>query len=233
MYSLLAFDLDGTLANTESISIPSMLRFLPEYGIHLTPEAWYATYHGMSGQSLLDKLNAAFGTQMVWSEFYPRRYAHIARVFREDGVEPAPGMLQMVRRLAAAGHQMCIVSNSSPERVALTLEVVKGQRAAGLMLPQMFAGHVVSATDPAHPTRRAKPEPDSYLAAAEKYKCAPAQCVALEDSVVGVTAAVRAGFTVWGYAGLGHAPAQTAEALREAGAHRVLTHWDEMVVGPR
>jgi beta-phosphoglucomutase-like phosphatase (HAD superfamily) len=227
-FTLYAFDLDGTLADTESQSIPSMVAFLTEYGIHLTREEWLTTYHGMSGQPLLDKLNAAYGTTMVWAEFYPRRYAHISKLFREKGVEPAPGMLQMVRRLAAAGQQLCIVSNSSPERIALTLEVIKGQRAAGVMLPALFEGHIISAIDPATPNRRAKPTPDAYLAAAAHYRATPASCLAVEDSAAGVTSGVEAGFTVWGYVGLAHNPTEAAEKLRAAGAHHILTHWDEL-----
>jgi beta-phosphoglucomutase-like phosphatase (HAD superfamily) len=38
-----------------------------------------------------------------------------------------------------------------------------------------------------------KPAPDVYLAAASRLGAAPAECVAIEDSAVGVAAAVAAG----------------------------------------
>ena len=38
-----------------------------------------------------------------------------------------------------------------------------------------------------------KPEPDIYLMAAEKLQMKPSQCIAIEDSPVGISAAVDAG----------------------------------------
>lgn len=226
-YALIAFDLDGTLINSEARTIPSLLRLLSShYGLHLTVEDWLATYHGMSGPKLLAKLNADHGTALEWEEFYPRRFAVLEDDVREHGFEPAPGMLQMLRRVVAMGQQICIVSNSSPERIALSLELTHGQRQHGIILPSLFEGHIFAATDPAVPSRQSKPAPDAYLAAAAYYKANPAECLAIEDSTTGVHAAVAAGFTCWGYTGLNHAP-NAAENLTAAGATRIFNHWDE------
>ena len=41
--------------------------------------------------------------------------------------------------------------------------------------------------------QKAKPEPDAFLAAAQKLGLAPSRCVVIEDTYKGVLAAVRAG----------------------------------------
>jgi beta-phosphoglucomutase-like phosphatase (HAD superfamily) len=227
-YALIAFDLDGTLADTESFSVPNLLAlFQSHYGLHLTREQWFATYHGMSGPSLLAKLNADHGTQLIWEEFAPRRQAALEKVIRERGIEPMPGVFQMLRRVAASGQQIALVSNSNPTRIGLTLEFINGQRQHGVLLPALFDNHIFSGTDPAHPTRQSKPAPDVYLAVAAYYQVNPAQCLALEDSPTGVQAAVAAGFICWGYTGAAAHAAELGPKLSAAGAAKILTHWDE------
>jgi beta-phosphoglucomutase-like phosphatase (HAD superfamily) len=227
-YPLIAFDLDGTLADTESFSIPNLLELLAQhYRLHLTAAQWFAHYHGMSGPSLLTKLNANHGTQLVWEEFAPRRLAALEKVIRERGVAPLPGMLQMLRRVVGSGQQVALVSNSNPARIALTLEHIQGQRQHGVLLPQIFAGHIFSGTDPAHPHRPSKPAPDVYLATAAAYQATPGSCLAVEDSPSGVAAAVAAGFICWGYVGAAAHPPEAAAHLKAAGAAHILQHWDE------
>lgn len=40
---------------------------------------------------------------------------------------------------------------------------------------------------------KGKPEPDIYLKACSKFNRKPEECIAIEDSINGVTAAIRAG----------------------------------------
>lgn len=231
IFKLIAFDLDGTLADTESFSIPNLLELLANhYGLHLTASQWFTAYHGMSGPSLLAKLNADHGTQLTWEEFAPRRQSALEKVIRERGIEPMPGVFQMLRRVASSGQQLALVSNSNPTRIGLTLEFINGQRQHGVLLPALFAGHIFSGTDPSHPQRHSKPAPDVYLAAAAYYQVNPAQCLALEDSVTGVQAAVAAGFTCWGYTGAAPHTAELSAKLSAAGAAKILNHWDEFQV---
>jgi beta-phosphoglucomutase-like phosphatase (HAD superfamily) len=58
-----------------------------------------------------------------------------------------------------------------------------------------------------------KPAPDVYLAAAQTFDVAPARCIAVEASLPGAQAGVRAGMTVYGYAAL-----TDPRLLKEAGA---------------
>lgn len=225
---LIAFDLDGTLADTESLSLPSAVATMREaFGVPVTLEYWYENLHGLAGQALMQAIEQQFGITIDFQDYLTRRAAMVPDMF-SGGVQPAAGMLQVLRNLVVQGHQLCICSNSQPERIKLTLTHITGQHSAGINLPAMFEGHVFSATG-ANGQGKAKPAPDVYLGAAMTYAAKPQFCVAVEDSPVGVIAAVAAGFTCLAYTGLGRHPEKDAIALRESGAHHVFSHWDEFL----
>ena len=82
-------------------------------------------------------------------------------------------------------------------------------------LTALFGGRVFTADIVSDP----KPHPAVYLAAARGFGVDPAQCVAVEDSVTGVTAAAAAGMTVLGFIGGGHIAPGQAQRLLDAGAY--------------
>jgi HAD superfamily hydrolase (TIGR01509 family) len=101
------------------------------------------------------------------------------------GVEPMPGVIELLDALAEHGLPLGLATNSGREFATRAL------RAAGIY--ERFAA-VVSAED----VERPKPAPDVYLAAAAELGADAADCVALEDSETGVAAAKAAGMTVVG-----------------------------------
>jgi HAD superfamily hydrolase (TIGR01509 family) len=94
-----------------------------------------------------------------------------------------PGAVELLEALRASGVPVGLATNSGREFATRAL------RAAGIY--DRFDA-VVSAEDVARP----KPAPDVYVAAAEAIGAEPGECVALEDSETGVTAAKAAGMTV-------------------------------------
>jgi beta-phosphoglucomutase-like phosphatase (HAD superfamily) len=75
---------------------------------------------------------------------------------------------------------------------------------------------------------RGKPAPDVYLHAAQQLGIDPRACVAVEDSVNGVTSALSAGMVVVGFTGGGHCPPHQGELLRGAGAVHIAAHMDQL-----
>jgi beta-phosphoglucomutase-like phosphatase (HAD superfamily) len=75
---------------------------------------------------------------------------------------------------------------------------------------------------------RGKPAPDLFLFAAEKVRVAPADCLVVEDSVHGVTAARAAGMEVIGFCGGSHCRPGHAERLLSAGCNRVFAGMNEV-----
>ena len=80
----------------------------------------------------------------------------------------------------------------------------------------------------ARQVRHGKPAPDLFLFAAARMGVAPARCLVIEDSVVGVRAARAAGMAVAGFHGASHASDGYADALRRAGADVLFADMDQL-----
>lgn len=102
------------------------------------------------------------------------------------GVPARPGALELLGRLRDEGLALGLASNSQREFVERTLAV------AGLLDGAFDA--IVCGDEVEHP----KPAPDIYLQACLQLDAAPQECVALEDSPIGVAAAADAGLLVIG-----------------------------------
>jgi HAD superfamily hydrolase (TIGR01509 family) len=103
----------------------------------------------------------------------------------DHGVEPMPGIVELLGALRDAGVPVGLASNS------VTGFVGRALREGGLD----GAFDVIVTSDA---VARPKPAPDVYLAAAAALGAEPGECVALEDSQTGVAAARAAGMVVIG-----------------------------------
>ena len=96
--------------------------------------------------------------------------------------------MDVLEKLAADGVPYCVASSGSHERIRV------GHRTTGL--DRWFDDErIFSSQD----VGRGKPAPDLFLYAAERMGVAPERCVVVEDSPLGVRAAVAAGMDVYGF----------------------------------
>ena len=101
----------------------------------------------------------------------------VAKV-RDHGVRIMPGAADLVAAVAAAGLPYALVTSSQRRFVDAVLD------RTGLRFPAVVTGTDVT---------RSKPDPEPYLLAAGRLDVPPSQCLVLEDSITGVTAAEAAG----------------------------------------
>jgi HAD superfamily hydrolase (TIGR01509 family) len=104
----------------------------------------------------------------------------------------------------------CVASSATLDRIRVSLET------AGLV--RFFEPYLFSAND----VPRGKPAPDLFLHVAAKMEAHPRECIVVEDSPVGVAAAVAAGMTPIGFVGNSHVQPQLPAQLAAAGARVVI-----------
>jgi len=181
------FDFDGVLADSEGLHVAALEDFLARRGLAL-PDEDLRPLMGLDQLQTWRWIEARLGLPIDLAAD-TREYARlvVAR-FATDLVE-MPGARALVAALADAGHPLAVASSSEVEVVEAGL--------AGLELRDRFAA-VVTRDD----VMRTKPDPEPYLTAARRLGAElgaePADCVAIEDSPPGATAARATGMFVVG-----------------------------------
>jgi|SRR3954468_24178852 HAD superfamily hydrolase (TIGR01509 family) len=204
---LVIFDCDGVLVDSEILACEVQARAITSYGLALTGKEVAARFLGISAKDMRTAVELDLGRPLP-DDHEKRCGEELFDQFRRE-LKPVAGMVEVVQDLAAAGHARCVASSSSPERIALALEVTG--------LRDLFGSYVFSSTMVA----RGKPAPDLFLFAAEAMGAASACCTVIEDSVSGIKAARSAGMRAIGFSGGAHCgPAHGTELVR-AGAHQV------------
>ncbi|WP_458759106.1 HAD family hydrolase [Afipia sp. TerB] len=200
-YSLVIFDCDGVLVDSEVISCRVHAEVLTRHGYPITPDEVRQRFLGRSARDANLDIERELGRPLPEAYDTERRSALLAAL--TEGVEAIPYIHEVLDTLTIAA---CVASSGAHDKIFTTLS------RAGLY--QRFAPHIFSAAQVA----RSKPAPDLFLFAAQEMQAAPDRCVVIEDSLSGVTAARAAGMTAIGFTGGSHCRGGDAESLRQAGA---------------
>ena len=204
--SLLIFDCDGVLVDSEIIAFDVLAQMLAGLGRPMSLSESRGRFMGRRTPEVLAEIEADIG-RPIPADTGVRMKALLFDRLRNE-LRAVEGVKEAIAHLP---WPICVASSSSPERIALSLEVTG--------LAPLFGTHVFSAEQVAH----GKPAPDLFLLAARSMRAAPGETIVIEDSPAGVTAARRAGMGVIGFAGASHADADLSKALHAAGAAVVLT----------
>jgi HAD superfamily hydrolase (TIGR01509 family) len=198
--ALIIFDCDGVLVDSERISNGVLARALTKEGTETTLAEARRDYQGLLLEDVVLRAQARAGRTLPdgWLAGYERDRE---RAFRRE-LEAVPGAGEAVRAVKAAGVEVCVASQGKLEKTRLSLELTG-------LLDLFEEGALFSAES----VPRGKPHPDLFLHAAASMGVSAADCVVVEDTPSGVTAAVAAGMRVHGYAADGD-----EAALRAAGA---------------
>ncbi len=196
MIKQVIFDCDGVLVDTEIVAAQVMVDKLSSLGIEITTDHYFKTYTGSTFSGIFKALLPHAAPSDI----------HDLVTFCEHAVYenlvPITGMPEIVKSLKTP---VAVVSNS------YLWQVDKAMRITGLedVIKGRFSSEQV-----AHP----KPAPDVYLYAAKQLHCHPDECLVIEDSKSGVSAAVAAGMEVIGFTGGSHIQPGHAEQLIKKGA---------------
>lgn len=212
MPDLVIFDCDGVLVDSEVIFARILGECLTAADCPATAAEALALGFGKNRATLTAAVEARFGRSLQ-DGFFEAMRARTALALERELVA-MPGIEALLTALPAA---RCVASNGHLVRVR--------ERLALTGLLRFFEPHVYSAMQVA----AGKPAPDLFLLAARQCGVRPASCLVIEDSVVGVAAAVAAGMPVLGFCGGSHCPQDHAEQLRAAGCSLVFARMAELM----
>ncbi|MFF0010938.1 HAD family hydrolase [Streptomyces sp. NPDC005374] len=185
-YDLVIFDNDGVLVDSEPISNRHLAAYLTELGHPTSYEDSIRDYMGSAMHRIHDLVLERTG-QRLPEDFDEAFHARVFAAFERE-LQPVAGVRGVLEKLTADGVPYCVASSGSHERIRV------GHRATGLD-PWFEEEWIFSSQD----VGRGKPAPDLFLYAAERMGVEPGRCVVVEDSPLGVQAAVAAGMDVYGF----------------------------------
>ncbi|MEU3598630.1 HAD family hydrolase [Streptomyces sp. NPDC006798] len=185
-YDLVIFDNDGVLVDSEPVANTVLASYLTELGHPTSYEDSLRDYMGAAVHRVHDLVKERSG-QLLPEDFDETLHARTFAAFERE-LKPVEGVTEVLEGLVEAGVPYCLASSGSHQRIRF------GHRLTGL--DRWFRDEIVfSAQD----VGRGKPAPDLFLHAAERMGVAPGRCVVVEDSALGVRAAVAAGMDVYGF----------------------------------
>ena len=213
----LLFDLDGTLVDSVYQHVLAWREALEGEGIDLS--VWRIHRRiGMSGGLFLKALERELGHELGAGVAKRLGAAHAKGVLARMGqIRPLPGAPELLSALSSMGVRWAIATSGAEKTARPTL--------AMLSIPADVP--VVTRDQVAY----AKPNPDLFLAAAERLGVPPGDCFVVGDSIWDMLAARRAGSLGIGLLSGGYGK----QELQEAAPYRVyydpadlLEHLDEL-----
>jgi HAD superfamily hydrolase (TIGR01509 family) len=206
---VLLFDLDGTLAETDSFHLPTWVDVLRPYGIEVDEGFYRERISGRSNSKIVKDLLPHLPTE-EGQKLTDAKEASFRE--RAPELEPLPGLLDFMEEAKRHGLSLALVTNAPVENVEAIL--------LALELGEFFDEVVLS-----DEVGSVKPDPAPYRAALDKLGVRPKEAIAFEDSTSGIASSVAAGIPT-----VGIASTQEPEKLLEGGAFVVAKDFTDPVL---
>lgn len=216
--SLVIFDFDGVLANSEIIALAELSKALARYEIHVADDELISRFLGASFADIAafaNRCNGACDKEVLRKSWHDALFARYARE-----LTLMPGASDLLDGLDAVGVRYCIASGSATRRLGFALNVLG---IAKRFEKTAFSVDMVAA---------GKPAPDLFLHAAKTMDAPADSCLVIEDATAGAEAARAAGMRCIGFVGGDHLAARRrrhAVLLAERGAKPVVEHLTEVL----
>lgn len=195
-------DCDNTLVLSERLAFEACAdltnELLEKHGVkeRYSVDSLLEDFVGQNFRGMLMGLQKKHNFQMSQEEVEEYVNRELGEVVKKLSAKatPCPGVPEQLERLHKAGYPMSVVSTSAKPRVVASLEKVG--------IDHYFPNaHVYSAATSLNPPS-SKPDPKIYLYACEQLGVKPEECITVEDSKSGATAAMRAGIPLIAYVGV-------------------------------
>jgi len=212
---LIIWDFDGVIADSEHLWVQNWVDCLRAFfGLELSAEEKEYYICGKANKTKVELLNRDFPHLHFDEAFWHKLKENTIRLVNTK-LKLTSGVEEIFndRRFAH-----CIATGATKEKNALKIE--KLRLGKYFNDSNMFTAYEVP---------KGKPAPDLFLYAADKMGYTPQNCVVIEDSSVGICAAVAAGMPVIAYIGAtGNNNAEYAQKCRDNGATYVASTMREV-----
>lgn len=192
MIKAVIFDMDGVIVNSEAIYEQADKEIFQHYGINLSDEE-LQNYIGVNLLDIWTDLLSKYQLKDEYSDYEVEDFieehvhSHYEVLSESDELNLMPGIKDWFEYFKANNYKMIIASSSYAPIIELIYQKFG--------LDKYMEGYVDG-----NSVEKGKPEPEIFLKAAEKLQLKAEECLVIEDSEHGITAANKAGMKSIGFA---------------------------------
>lgn len=177
--SAVIFDMDGVIFDTERLGSILWKKASEEFGYPITDEVYKETI-GVNIRETERIFKKYLGENYPFDEIYKRKIQLTEEYIEKNGLPIKTGLFEILEFLESKKIPKAIATSTERERALYLLKKAE--------IDKRF--EVIVCGDE---VEKSKPEPDIFLLASQKLMVNPQECIVLEDSDNGISAAYKAG----------------------------------------
>ena len=197
MLEAILFDLDGTLADTDSIHFAVWQDILVRFELDIDRAFYQQRISGRTNSKIIKDIIPQLSLEEAW-KLATEKEETFRRV--ANSLRPTPGLDRLIRILENTSIKKAVVTNAPEDNATYLLKILR--------LEDTFPTVIMAKDAPP-----GKPDPAPYELALSRLRVASQNAIAFEDSAAGICSAVGAGIYT-----IGVASSHSAEYLIDAGA---------------
>ncbi len=206
MWKAILFDLDGTLADTDSIHFAVWQDILIRYDLDIDRAFYRQRISGRTNSKIIKDIIPQLSLEDAWKLATEKEetYRRLA-----NSLLPTPGLDKLIDLTDRASIKRAVVTNAPEENAIYTLKVLR--------LTDTFPTVIMAKDAPP-----GKPDPAPYQLALNRLMVKSKRAIAIEDSAAGIRSAVGAGIYT-----IGITSSHPAEDLLDAGASMTIKDFND------
>lgn len=185
MIKAVIFDMDGVIVDSEPVHFQVERALFADLGIELSRKM-HDAFVGTTPEAMWGELKRKYGFAESIEEMEAARVRRIREAFENGEVRLVKGCVDLIKRLHFEKFRLGLASSSPREHIDAVLQRFDLVQFFDVVL----SGEEVS---------NGKPAPDIFLEAAKRLGVDAAECLVIEDSRNGVSAAKAAGMKCVGF----------------------------------
>ncbi len=186
MLKAVIFDMDGVIIDSEPMHARAAVLALKEYNVDVTLE-YLISFIGTTTYKMCQRMIEDFEINNVSVEDLVEANNRMKKkLLAEEGYTEVPYVTDLIQNLNSNHLKLAIASSSSEEAIERVMD--------SFHIRSCFQGYVSG-----NQVQNPKPSPDIFQEAAKMLGVSPNECIVIEDSSHGVSAAKAAGMVCIGY----------------------------------
>jgi len=175
----IVFDMDGLMFDTERLVIKAWNFAGKQKGYNITEDIVVRTL-GLNAENTRHIFLEQLGNDFDYDAIRRVRIDYVTDYIEKNGIPIKTGLTELLDFLKSNHYKMTVATSTDKEKAKYYFQKANISN----YFDEIVCGDMIE---------RGKPEPDIYLKASEIIGVSPDECIALEDSIMGILSAYRAG----------------------------------------